>query len=45
VTVRIDNFQWLDAGAGAAVAIAALTAIGGAILLTSRRGSKPAVSG
>jgi hypothetical protein len=45
VTVRIGSFQWLDAGVGAAVAIAAMTAVGGAILLTSRRGSKPAVSG
>jgi hypothetical protein len=45
VTVRIDNFQWLDAGVGAAVALAAIS-LAGAIRLASRgRASRAAVSG
>src|SRR5438876_3227837 len=44
VTARIDNFQWLDAGVGAAVALAA-TALAGAIFLAARpRTSKPALA-
>ena len=40
VTVRVDDFQWLDAGIGAAIATAALLA-GGALLASRRRRTSP----
>jgi hypothetical protein len=40
VTVRVDDFHWLDAGIGAAIATAALLA-GGALLASRRRRTSP----
>ena len=40
VTVRVDDFHWLDAGIGAAIATAAFLA-GGALLASRRRRTSP----
>jgi hypothetical protein len=40
VTVRVDDFHWLDAGIGAAIATAVLLA-GGALLASRRRRTSP----